>query len=386
MTHIVLITTGAELAAMMSVKPFIYVTLLGALIITLLNYCMNHQYAPDTLFLREPPYVYAHPLPPTSDPILYEMGRSHFLNGSNTFSAHHHSGFPNAENISFETGLPVDRSRYRRGNTIFYNRVPKCGSTTTFTIMQKLSRRNHFNCRLVPELPLNYFYENKKNEENRFVYEFKRMKQNKVLFHGHLYFKDISEYAKMQNRSSPMYINLVREPLDRLQSFYYFIRYQQGHVRKMGAEKLRMSYTECVRRLDPECTHSDNYMTQIAFFCGAMPFCRLPEMGALQQAKRNVVQHYAVVGTMARLRDFFYALEWTFPSWFKGATRLYDSEVKKNISVHNKLVKIPYSRTLDPDVRFIMTTLLKEDYDFYYFIQQRFAAYMKSIKSVKHKP
>jgi hypothetical protein len=147
----------------------------------------------------------------------------------------------------------------------------------------------------------------------------------------------------------------------------------------MPEERLKMSFSDCVRSVDPECTHSSYYMRQLSFFCGAMPFCRLPEMGALQRAKQNVVRHYAVVGMTEQLRDFFVALEWVLPSWFKGTEDEYDKLVARNASVKNKLVDIPHSRTLDPESQEIMMKLLKEDYEFYFFIKQRFAFYMSQM-------
>lgn len=44
---------------------------------------------------------------------------------------------------------------------------------------------------------------------------------------------------------------------------------------------------------------------------------------SLARAKRNVIEHYSVIGIMEDLEGFFYTLEKMFPGFFKGARDVY---------------------------------------------------------------
>jgi len=40
----------------------------------------------------------------------------------------------------------------------------------------------------------------------------------------------------------PVYVNIVRDPIDRLESWYYYRRFQEGHERQMSdADRNRVS-------------------------------------------------------------------------------------------------------------------------------------------------
>ena len=49
-------------------------------------------------------------------------------------------------------------------------------------------------------------------------------KQKRVLYTRHQYFIDFEE-LNWDDGDPPVYINLIRDPIDRFKSFYYFSRY-----------------------------------------------------------------------------------------------------------------------------------------------------------------
>lgn len=73
----------------------------------------------------------------------------------------------------------------------------------------------------------------------------------------------------------PHYIQLLRKPLDRLVSYYYFLRYGDDYrphlVRKKHMDS-STTFDECVERGGPDC-QANLLWLQIPFLCGQSAEC-----------------------------------------------------------------------------------------------------------------
>lgn len=149
-------------------------------------------------------------------------------------------------------------------------------------------------------------------------------------YHGHVAYLDFSKYGATD---TPMYINVVRDPVERLVSYYYFLRFGDDYRprlrrRKQGDKK---TFDECVSSGGSDCAPEKLWL-QIPFFCGHHSECwTAGSRWALERAKSNLLDRYLLVGVTEELEDFIMILEAALPRFFKGATELYRTGKKSHL-------------------------------------------------------
>ena len=158
----------------------------------------------------------------------------------------------------------------------------------------------------------------------------------------HMNFLNFEEF----NRTNPVYVNMVRHPVERVISWYYYQRQSSYIIYKDEKNETilkkrhhdppfyKRSYEDCFLQQLPEChyplnasTHSyfgrrdhKSHTSQIAFFCGSELICDVfGSREALELAKSNVEKYYSVVGVLELWNETLETLEHYIPFFFKDA-------------------------------------------------------------------
>ncbi|NXU65666.1 HS2ST sulfotransferase, partial [Horornis vulcanius] len=153
---------------------------------------------------------------------------------------------------------------------IIYNRVPKTASTSFTNIAYDLCAKNKYHV-----LHINTTKNNpvmSLQDQVRFVKNVTSWKEMKPgFYHGHISYLD---FAKFGVKKKPIYINVIRDPIERLVSYYYFLRFGDDYRpglrrRKQGDKK---TFDECVAAGGSDCAPEKLWL-QIPFFCGHSSEC-----------------------------------------------------------------------------------------------------------------
>ncbi len=266
----------------------------------------------------------------------------------------------------------------KEGLRIIYNRVPKCGSRSVLKVFMRLAEMGGFSWNHSPNVAQLRMTTEQQVVQVDAIYKI----QAPMIFDRHMYFINFTEFTGMQN---PLYINVVRDPLEQYQSMYYYLRLQAKKKDELFTEEERkMSLDECISRgytggyTTGHDRCGDDYITYIIpFFCGHSDSCRVPGHASLQTAKHHVTKYYATIGLLEDLPNFFRTLEYVFPAQFATAQHIYQtyskrSKMKKGMETKGKI---------KPKESTIKTLLqkLKYEIDFYNFVKQRFYHVLQHI-------
>ncbi|XP_067647738.1 heparan sulfate 2-O-sulfotransferase pipe isoform X2 [Eurosta solidaginis] len=194
----------------------------------------------------------------------------------------------------------------------------------------------------------------------------------------------------------PIYINLVRDPIERVVSWHYYIRAEWYYIDmkdKLGDqapprpsdEFMNMDLDTCVRTQDKYCqfTQDDalnqagDHRRQTLFFCGQnKKLClQFNSQTATQIAKRNIETEYAVVGSWEDTNITLAVLERYIPRFFRGATEVFYSDPQR---FHKNAT--PHKHELDPDIEEKLKIQFSFEIELYNFCKQRLYKQYIAIK------
>ncbi|XP_077076215.1 uronyl 2-sulfotransferase a isoform X3 [Siphateles boraxobius] len=199
------------------------------------------------------------------------------------------------------------------------------------------------------------------------------------LYTRHVHFLNFTRFRIEQ----PVYINIIRDPINRFLSNYFFRRFgdwrgEQNHLIRtpqMKDDERYLDINVCIMENYPECSNPRLFYI-VPYFCGQHPQCREPGVWALERAKQNVIENFLLVGILEELEDVLLLLERLLPHYFSDVLSIYKSPTFWKMGNLTGTVKkhMPTIEALQ-----VLYQRMKYEYNFYNFIRDQFHLTKKKI-------
>lgn len=279
-------------------------------------------------------------------------------------------------------------------NILVFTRVPKTASLALNLMIEKLKVFNNFTAfRSLDGMPSNtgnseYLIERNAFRRQLLIEAILNETSRPMIYARHQHFLNFSEFQS--NVQQPIYISFVRHPLDRVISWYYYLRSPLYQIDKqsgllkddlMPMSLMKEPIEDCIEKSRPACRFikgmpNHDFINQIGFFCGQSPECEYFESEtALKMAKDNFQRHYVVVGVTEHFDKSIQVLEELLPKYFKGARKLL-SEDAELLQVNRNQFRPKVKQQICDQI----TANFSLEIDFYHFAKQRLFKQYLSVK------
>lgn len=258
---------------------------------------------------------------------------------------------------------------------VIYNRVGKCGSRTVVLLLRILAEKHQFN---LVSSDIHNKTRLTKHEQVDLMRNISTIPQP-FLYTRHVHFLNFTRFRIEQ----PVYINIIRDPINRFLSNYFFRRFgdwrgEQNHLIRtpqMKDDERYLDINVCIMENYPECSNPRLFYI-VPYFCGQHPQCREPGVWALERAKQNVIENFLLVGILEELEDVLLLLERLLPHYFSDVLTIYKSPTFWKMGNLTGTVKkhMPTIEALQ-----VLYQRMKYEYDFYNFIRDQFHLTKKKI-------
>lgn len=180
----------------------------------------------------------------------------------------------------------------------------------------------------------------------------------RLIYIAHFFFR-----SKMKIMKPHTYINILRDPVDRIISHYNYMRNEKLRPKHRIKELKRSgqwkeSLAECIKQQHRGC--EDNVMTR--FLCGTPSYCKTGSEKALKRAKYNMRTFYGAIGTLENIQVFLKILRKRFPTIFTAEFPLMHDKQNSNnktSSIDTKLHNIIEHRN-QADIALYKYALLRQ--------------------------
>ena len=190
-------------------------------------------------------------------------------------------------------------------------RLPKCASTSFVDLLRKLSKLSTFHLEFNPSGAYNWKDDEMYSVARQCISRL-RLNQN-IVYARHFYFVDFTSY-KIKIFS---YVTMIRDPIARVVSSYLYYHFSsKKNIQKiLNQDHKNESLSTCVRQQHEGCQH--NLVTK--YFCGHDHWCQNGDKRALETAKNNLKNHFAVVGIMEEMKLSINLMKRILPQFFAAA-------------------------------------------------------------------
>lgn len=161
---------------------------------------------------------------------------------------------------------------------LFFNRVPKTGSMQMIALLEKLGKVLDYDVEVDPNTGGIRTSLDEEEEEN--TVENISNFEDGTAFVSHMNYLNFTDFDQPQ----PIYINMVRDPIERVISWYYYVRSPWIFVPNRRRNKKKMpnpqwvntEFDQCVMKKEKVCTFIEgsglervgDHRRQTLFFCG----------------------------------------------------------------------------------------------------------------------
>ncbi|XP_028412132.1 heparan sulfate 2-O-sulfotransferase 1-like isoform X2 [Dendronephthya gigantea] len=194
---------------------------------------------------------------------------------------------------------------------VLYNRIFKTASTTMTSFLENCSKSLNYG--ILKEATEEWSNQRKSHPilqriQSKAYQDLRERRRHLAI--SHFYFR-INSGLKMKHT----YINLLREPVERFISHYYYVRSPNRWGEKLRKLKAlghwNVTLEQCIENQYEGC----KWNTMTRFFCGPDTFCQNGTSQALSQAKANMFRYYCSIGLVEYLNEFTAVLHKRLPNF-----------------------------------------------------------------------
>nr|XP_039252533.1 uronyl 2-sulfotransferase-like [Styela clava] len=208
-----------------------------------------------------------------------------------------------------------------KSKIVFYNRVGKCGSRSLLHLVRVLGNMKGFNVFSSNDVATDHPNSTEVEKEMKKISSFIK---KPTIYNRHIHFLDF----KAVGLEEPIYINMIRDPIQRFSSQYNYLKYGDAAWKDKKPRNDLPDINECVMKNISLCNNK-GFMFYIGlYFCGFDAVCSIKSRDRVELAKKHIDENYYAIGLTEEFENTIKLLEKMLPSFFEGITSLWNGNMK----------------------------------------------------------